>query len=181
MYYQLYLLPGGDDTVVKISVDASLESWMAMNKSLDCDLDLPSTLAGVESLLAAGMFNSGGRPRVNGGIDNSLLGLGSLGILDKSVPQFGAATTGPEVPDNAPAQVPGLTMGVLREQFAKFLRQGNSSQEMEAFLRNHGLLPVDKRGEDGENREEHGLESMKSIENNLPTFKEENSMSGVSG
>ncbi|KAI8114346.1 hypothetical protein M9434_002472 [Picochlorum sp. BPE23] len=148
----------------KRKADASLETWMNMNKSIDIDLDLPSTLAGVESLLAAGMFGSGGKGKLNGGMDGSLLaGLGSLEGQDKQAPFQMKPSS---LPDSAPVQIPGLTMGQLREEFAHFLQSDDPEAKagMEAFLMKHGLLPQAQRVKD----DPGGLETMKSIENNLP-------------
>eukprot|EP00889_Picochlorum_renovo_P004825 jgi/Picre1/31855/NNA_007203.t1 len=127
----------------KRKADASLETWMNMNKSIDIDLDLPSTLAGVESLLAAG--------------------LGSLEGQDKQAPFQMKPSS---LPDSAPVQIPGLTMGQLREEFAHFLQSDDPEAKagMEAFLMKHGLLPQAQRVKD----DPGGLETMKSIENNLP-------------
>lgn len=138
---------------------------MALNKSLEYDLDLPSTLAGVESLLAAGMQNSGGGARINGILDSSLPGFGSLGL--GTLPN-----TASMIPDSAPAQVPGLTMGELRAQLEKLTVPGADLNQIKEFLKNYGLLPYKSTQEPSPG----ALESMKSIEVELPAY-EENAMS----
>jgi hypothetical protein len=148
----------------KRKADASLETWMAMNKSLDYDLDLPSTLAGVESLLAQGMFS--GKTKVNGDIDSSLLaGLGSLGGLGA---EPNAAVVPSCLPDSAPVQIPGLTMGELRKIFSNYLAMDSPSSkaELEQFLSAHGLLPVNVKQE----QDDGALETMRSMEHHLPEY-----------
>jgi hypothetical protein len=115
----------------KRKADASLETWMALNKSLDgIDLDLPSTLAGVENLIM--------RER---GVDSSLLAnLGSLGLLggNRSAPNS-------ILPDSAPVTLPGLTMGDLRREFSAFFsaeEQRESRDRLQNFLEQNGLLPA---------------------------------------
>lgn len=147
----------------KRKADASLETWMALNKSLEYDLDLPSTLAGVESLLAQGMFSAGGQTKLADGIDSSLLGNpGSLGLL----PECLASMKPTSLPDNAPAQIPGLTMGQLRKKFAEFLQSDGPESRiiLAQFLRDHGLLPLEPA------RAEGALETMHSIEQDLPKY-----------
>lgn len=167
----------------KRKADASLESWMAMNKSLEYDMDLPSTLAGVESLLATGMCNNG-QTKFN--IGSLAGGLGSLGPMFAPSQTFGLQNGG-SIPDDAPAHVPGMTMGQLREQFAALVqKEKNSSnnKELKEFLEKHGLLPTPAAKQYTAQElqvktEQSGLESMKSIENGLPMY-DENAMSGTS-
>lgn len=165
----------------KRKADASLESWMAMNKSLEYDMDLPSTLAGVESLLATGMYNNG-QAKFN--VGSLAGGLGSLGPMYAANQPFGQEN-GASIPDDAPAQVPGMTMGQLREQFATLIEKDpltSSNKDLKAFLEKHGLLPEEKPciGPKMQVKtEQSGLESMKSIENGLPIY-DENAMSGTS-
>ena len=133
------------DGGTKRKADASLETWMALNKSLDgVDLDLPSTLAGVESLLlqqggprGVGVGGVGG---VGGLVDSSLIAnLGSLGLLGNGT---GRPTS--MLPDNAPVTIPGVTMGEMRDEFAAFFtaKDGESAakERLVAFLHKHGLL-----------------------------------------
>ena len=149
----------------KRKADASLETWMALNKSLEYDLDLPSTLAGVESLLAQGMFSAGGQGKpADGIIDSSLLGNpGSLGLL----PGYLTSLKPTSLPDTAPAQISGLTMGQLRKTFAEFLKDDSpgAKTNLEQFLREHGLLPMDLTEE-----KDGALETMHSIEQDLPNY-----------
>lgn len=163
----------------KRKADASLESWMAMNKSLEYDIDLPSTLAGVESLLATGMYNSGQAKFNIGSLAGGLTSLGPIYPPNQPIGSQNAAS----IPDNAPAQVPGMTMGQLREQFALLIeKEASSTKDLKAFLAKHGLLPAEKSCIDQElqvKTEQSGLESMKSIENGLPIY-DENAMSGTS-
>ena len=151
----------------KRKADASLETWMALNKSLEYDLDLPSTLAGVESLLAQGMFCAGGQTKsVDVGVDGSLLGNpGSLGLL----PEYLTSMKPVSLPDNAPVQISGLTMGQLRNTFADFLRDDGpgAKTNLEKFLREHGLLPQEPPPLAGQ---EGALETMHSIEQDLPKY-----------
>jgi len=127
-------------------------------------LDLPSTLAGVESLLAQGMFS--GKTKVNGDIDSSLLaGLGSLGGLGA---EPNAAVVPSCLPDSAPVQIPGLTMGELRKIFSNYLAMDSPSSkaELEQFLSAHGLLPVNVKQE----QDDGALETMRSMEHHLPEY-----------
>lgn len=149
----------------KRKADASLETWMALNKSLEYDLDLPSTLAGVESLLAQGMFSAGGQVKaVDGAIDGALLGnIGSIGLP----PEYLSSMKPTCLPDSAPVQISGLTMGQLRSTFAAFLRADGpeAKANLEQFLSEHGMLPLaTSRAEEG------ALETMHSIEQDLPKY-----------
>ena len=130
------------DGGTKRKADASLETWMALNKSLDgVDLDLPSTLAGVESLLLQQGGPTGvGVGGVGGLVDSSLIAnLGSLGLLGNGT---GRPTS--MLPDNAPVTIPGVTMGEMRDEFAAFFtaKDGESAakERLVAFLHKHGLL-----------------------------------------
>ena len=134
--------PGNVDSDggTKRKADASLETWMALNKSLDgVDLDLPSTLAGVESLLMqqGGPVGGIGVGRL---VDSSLLAnLGSLGLLSN-----GAGRQVSMLPDNAPVTIPGVTMGEVRDEFAAFFAAKGgelaAKETLMVFLQNHGLL-----------------------------------------
>ena len=129
------------DGGTKRKADASLETWMALNKSLDgIDLDLPSTLAGVESLLMQQGAPAGSGIGAGGLVDSSLLAnLGSLGLLSN-----GSGRPASMLPDNAPVTIPGVTMGEVRDEFAAFFaaKDGKvaAEQSLVAFLRTHGLL-----------------------------------------
>lgn len=129
------------DGGTKRKADASLETWMALNKSLDgIDLDLPSTLAGVESLLMQQGAPAGSGIGAGGLVDSSLLAnLGSLGLLSN-----GSGRLASMLPDNAPVTIPGVTMGEVRDEFAAFFaaKDGKvaAEQSLVAFLRTHGLL-----------------------------------------
>ena len=129
------------DGGTKRKADASLETWMALDKSLDgIDLDLPSTLAGVESLLMRQGGPAGGAMGVGGMVDSTLLAnLGSLGLLSN-----GAGRPASMLPDNAPVTIPGVTMGELRDEFAAFFTAKDgmvaAKESLAAFLQTHGLL-----------------------------------------
>ncbi len=128
------------DGGTKRKADASLETWMALNKSLEgVDLDLPSTLAGVESLL----MQQGGPAGIGGGVglvDSSLLAnLGSLGLLGNGT---GRPTS--FLPDNAPLTVPGVTMGDVRDEFGAFFAadedDSSARDRLQQFLQRHGMI-----------------------------------------
>lgn len=63
----------------KRKADASLDTWMAMHKSLDLDLDLPSNL-GMDSLPVSGSGGSGAGPRTVVGSLLPVVGVNSLEI-----------------------------------------------------------------------------------------------------
>ena len=129
------------DGGTKRKADASLETWMALNKSLDgVDLDLPSTLAGVESLLLQGGPAGVSGVGAVGGVDSSLLAnLGSLGLLSG-----GSGRPSSIMPDHAPVTVPGVTMGDVRDEFGAFFAAGQEDtaarERLHEFLLRHGML-----------------------------------------
>ncbi|KAL4539615.1 hypothetical protein Ndes2437B_g02021 [Nannochloris sp. 'desiccata'] len=84
---------GGSDggSKGKRKADASLDTWMAMHKSLDLDLDLPSNL-GMDSLPASGSAGSGAGPRTIVGSLLPMLGMSSLDPPNSVLP--GGGTSG---------------------------------------------------------------------------------------
>lgn len=119
-------------------------------------------------------------------------GSGSAGVSDPNSTRSGS------VPDTAPALIPqGVTMGRLREMFAKAVKQEISFSDVESFLSKNGLLPVehhhtgnddiggqaagheqikcieDKRSDGGGSGLATGLSDMRSIEDTLPKYGEQ--------
>ncbi len=81
----------------KRKADASLDTWMAMHKSLDLDLDLPSNL-GMDSLPASGSGGSGAGPRTIVGSLLPMMGINSLdppnSVLPPGVGGIGGSGSG---------------------------------------------------------------------------------------
>lgn len=90
--------------------------------------------------------------------------------------------------EEAPAKMPkGVTMGQLRSMFARAVRQEIAFDDVEKFLGSHGLLPPEEgaapeavpaesngmTAADASAGDEdvQGLDSMRSIENNLPRYR----------
>jgi hypothetical protein len=85
---------GGSDggSKGKRKADASLDTWMAMHKSLDLDLDLPSNL-GMDSLPASGSGGSGAGPRTIVGSLLPMMGMSSLDQPNSVLPGGGGGGT----------------------------------------------------------------------------------------
>jgi hypothetical protein len=77
----------------KRKADASLDTWMAMHKSLDLDLDLPSNL-GMDSMPASGSGGSGAGPRTIVGSMLPMLGISSLDPPNSVLPGGGGNAAG---------------------------------------------------------------------------------------
>jgi len=90
---------GGSDggTKGKRKADASLDTWMAMHKSLDLDLDLPSNL-GMDSLPVSGSGGSGAGPRTIVGSLLPMMGMSSLEPPNSVLPGSGGNGGGTSVP-----------------------------------------------------------------------------------